>query len=182
MSSQKAFNSDVWIPDIRNLCLEFLGKLKSLPGGQYLKFSDELGTIENPGKLVKEYHGTVTILKNEIFKKDAETFNIDYHKIAAVYIRSFLKFQPFFLDAPGIKIAPCRLVKLANEYFCLPFLEAIFRAFNKDYAGLLELGNYKDYFIKLLFYYRKNIERLDPLSFAHIIFFVEKEYFYHSSL
>ena len=98
--SEMKFGSDAWIPDIKNLCFDFLKNLQKRPGGKFLRFRDYLGTSGKPGRIVKEYHKTVGILKNEIFTKDAYRAYIDYHKIASLYIRSFLKYKPFYLDIP----------------------------------------------------------------------------------
>jgi hypothetical protein len=67
---------------------------------------------------------------------------------------------------------------LANEYFVIPFLEVIFRAWNDDFEGLLRLDqNYRDNFIKLLHYYKKNIDKLDPLFFSNTLYLIEQQYF-----
>jgi len=177
------FGSDTWIPEIKNLCFDFLKYLQKRPGGRFLHFRDELGTPEKPGRIVKEYHKTAKILKNEIFMKDAGQSYIDYHKITALYIRSFLKFKPFYLDIPKETkdIELCLQTKLANEYFALPFLETIFRAWNNDFEGLLRLDqNYKDNFIKLLYYYKNHIDRLDPVSFSNTIYLIERQFFHPS--
>jgi hypothetical protein len=173
--------SDVWIPAIKTLCFEFLKNLQKHPGGKFLKFSDELGTAEEPGRIVKEYHKTVKLLKKEIFGSQTAPSNIDYHKIAALYIRSFLKYKPFYLEIPQeAKTSElCLLTKLPNEYFSIPFLEAIFRAWNDDFDGLLRLDTiYRDNFIKLLYHYKNNIGALDVVSFSNIIYLIERKYFH----
>jgi len=135
------FGSDIWIPEIKNLCFSFLEYLRKSPGGSFLYFRDYLGTAEKPGRIVVEYHRTAKLLKNDIFGKDSSQSYIDYHKIASLYIRSFLKYKPFYLDIPKEtkNIELCLQVKLANEYFSLPFLETIFRAWNNDFGGLLKI-------------------------------------------
>jgi hypothetical protein len=176
-------NSDIWIPDIKNLCMEFCKNLQKHPGGRFLEFRDDLGTAEKPGKIVKEYHKTVRILKNRIFTKGATQSHIDYHKIASLYIRSFLKYKPFYLNIPKeTKNAElCLQVMLANEYFAIPFLEVIFRAWNDDFEGLLRIDeNYRDNFIKLLNYYKNDVDKLDPVSFSNTIYLIEKQYFHLS--
>ena len=45
--------SDKWIPELKTLCLNFLNKVKTSPGGHFLQFSDELGTEERPGRIVE---------------------------------------------------------------------------------------------------------------------------------
>lgn len=175
------FGSDSWIPDIKNLCFDFLKYLKKHPGGNFLCFRDDLGTAEKPGRIVVEYHKTAKLLKNDIFGKDSNQSYIDYHKIASLYIRSFLKYKPFYLDIPKEtkNIELCLQVKLANEYFSIPFLETIFRAWNNNFNGLLRLDQqYRDNFIKLLYHYKNNIGSLDPLAFSNTIYLIEQQYFH----
>ena len=174
------FPSDAWIPDLKILCQNCLKYFRTLPGGKYLVFSDEIGTAEKPGRIVKEYHKTAKQLKLEVFGNDAKNSYIDYHKIAALYIRSFLKYKPFFLDIPStVNAEPCLCVKLANEYFSLAFLEVIFRAWNNNYDGIIEMNkNYRDNFIKILHHYKSDIRRLDPLSFSNIIYLIEHNFFH----
>jgi hypothetical protein len=177
------FNSDIWIPEIKSLCLEFCKNLQKHPGGRFLKFRDDLGTATQPGKIVKEYHKTVKILKKQIFAKETPQSHIDYHKIASLYIRSFLKYKPFYLNIPKEtkNVELCLQTMLSNEYFVIPFLEVIFRAWNDDFEGLLRLDrNYRDNFIKLLHYYKNNIDKLDPVSFSNTIYLIEQQYFHLS--
>jgi hypothetical protein len=179
------FNSDIWIPEIKSLCFEFCKYLQqNRPGGRFIKFRDNLGTTEKPGKIVREYHKTVKILKDKIFTKNADQSHIDYHKIASLYIRSFLKYKPFYLDIPKEtnNVELCLQTKLANEYFAIPFLEAVFRAWNDDFERLLRLDeNYRDNLIKLLYYYKNNITKFDPVSFSNTIYLIEQHYFQRSS-
>ena len=184
MSNGMQFGSDTWIVGLKILCFNFLKNLQKRPGGAFLKFRDDLGTVEKPGRIVKEYHRTVTLLKKNIFGKDADHSLVDYHKIAALYIRSFLKFKPFFLDIPKETKTPdlCLYTKLPNEYFAIPFLDAVFRAGNEDYNRQLRMDPaYRDDFIKLLYHYKKDISLFDPVSFSNIIFLIEQQYF-HSSI
>jgi len=175
------FGSDAWIPELKNLCFDFLKYLQKCPGGRFLRFRDELGIAEKPGRIVREYHKTAKILKNEIFMGDADQSHIDYHKIASLYIRSFLKYKPFYLEKPKETkdIELCLQTMLANEYFVIPFLETMFRAWNNDFEGLLRLDkNYRDNFIKLLYHYKTDIDRFDPISFSNTIYLIEQQFFH----
>jgi hypothetical protein len=175
-----AVNSDTWLPALKDLCLDFEKYLKNWPGGQYLKFRDFIGTEENPGTIVKEYHKTLKCLKQEIYGKQADKSLIDHHKIAALYIRSFLIYQPFYLDIPEEIQKPqlCLKTKLPNEYFAIPFLAAIFKSWKEDFDRKLKLEPiYRGNFIKLLYDYKKDISKLNPYSLANIIFLIEKCYF-----
>jgi len=175
------FPSDIWIPHIVKICGEFLSLVsKNCPGGCYLRFRDEIGTIEKPGKIVKEYHRTASLLKVEIFGEYALQQYIDHHKIIALYIRSFLKYQPFFLKLPDPTkyYKTCKYTQLPNEYFLIDYIETIFKAANNDIHGeLLMDPAYEEDFIKLLYGYKKDITKLDPISLAHNIHHIEQQYF-----
>ena len=177
------FGSDDWIPEIRNLCLNYIKTLQKYHGGRFLKFRDELGTVGKPGLLVTKYHKTATLLKNEIYGKKFNQSLIDHHKIAALYIYSFLKCEPFYLDIPdetkNIKL--CLYTELPNEYFSISFLATSFRAWNNS-NGILRINSeYSINFIKLLHHYKENIDNLDfiscILSLANIIYLIEQLYF-----
>jgi hypothetical protein len=129
---------------------------------------------------VKEYHRTVSILKKEIYGENAGYEKINHHKIAALYIRAFLKYQPFYLDIPDEtkNYKTCYYTELANEYFIIDYMEAIFKAANNDFDGELQMDpDHKVDFIKLLYSYKKDISKLDPLALADIIGLIEKQYF-----
>jgi len=163
--------------------MNFLAKMKKHPGGQYLCFRDDLGTEGCLGKIVLEYHKTALELKVETYGKDAADLSlINYHKIAALYICAFLKYQPFYFDecAPK-KFETCLYTRLANEYFIIAFLEAIFKGWNDDFDAVLSLDpEFKIRFIKYLYRYKQNIALLDPVSFSEILNFIEQKYFHRT--
>jgi len=175
------FGSDEWLPALRNLCIDFLKNLKGRPGGRFLCFRDELiGTKEKPGEIVKEYHRTANELKKVIFGDNASKEHLDYHKIAALYIRSFLKYRPFYFDVPDETkyFETCLNTKLANEYFAVIYLATIIKCWKNDLNGTLEIdAKYKFDFIKLLYRYKIDIDKLDPLALADVIYLIEKRYF-----
>jgi len=182
-NSVSQFPSDKWIPYVVNMCFEFLKTMSKHHGGRFLAFRDELlGSIERPGKIVKEYHETASKLKQRIYGEKADHEKIDHHKIAALYIRSFLKYQLFCFDIPEEtkNYKTCYYTELANEYFIIDYMEAIFKAANNDFDGELQMDpDYKVDFIKLLYSYKKDISKLDPLALADIICLIEKQYFIH---
>jgi hypothetical protein len=179
MPDETISDSDAWIPAIKNLCLDFLKFLQKRPGGQYLKFRDDIGTAEKPGRIIKEYHNSHKIFKKMIFGRQADKSLLNHHKIAALYIRAFLVCQPFYLEIPeGIKPEQCLLTILPNEFFILPFLDAVFRAWRMEFDGALRLDPvYREDFIKLLYSYKKDINKLDVMSFSYTISIIEKHYF-----
>jgi hypothetical protein len=183
----RLYPSDVWLADLIVLCQNFQKRFSEYPGGRFLVFLDEyigiidkLGTVDKPGKIVKEYHKSVDKLKEKIFGSHANIGHIDYHKIAALYILSFLKYKPFCLDIPNETKNPRMSwrVKLANEYFSIAFLEAVFKAGNKTIDKELKIDKkYESEFIKMLYEHKQNKTKLEPLTFAHVIYQIEQKYF-----
>lgn len=176
----RLFPSDVWLQDLMILCHDFQKRFIAFPGGRFLAFHDKyIGTADNPGRIVKSYHKSVDKLKNKIFSTHAGKEYIDYHKIAALYILSFLEHKPFCLDIPDDTKNPkiSWYVELANEYFSLSFLEAVFKAGTNTFDKELQLADYKSEFIKMLFEHKVKKTILEPLSFAQTIFLIEQNYF-----
>jgi len=174
------FGSDEWIPDLLDLCFEMQRNFQKRLGGRFLRFKDTLiGTKANPGEIVKEYHVSADLLKKEIFGANAPNSYLDHHKIAALYIRSFLIHKPFVLEIPpeADNKERCLYTVLANEYFIIAYLAAIFKAWNdkSDWVLDMETG-YKFDFIKLLYRYKKYV-KLDPCSLSNIIYLIEKQFF-----
>jgi hypothetical protein len=181
MSNVRLYPSDVWLPDIKSLCFNFQKRFSEYPGGRFLAFRDKyVGTVDKPGKIVKGYHKSVDKLKEKIFGPNTNKEHIDYYKIAALYIISFLKHEPFCLDIPNEtkKLRISWRIKLANEYFSIPFLEAVFKAGNNAINGELRMDDhYEKEFIKMLYEHKQKITILEPLAFAHIIYQIEQKYF-----
>jgi len=175
------FGSDQWIPDLNNLCLEVLKNLEKLSGGRFLRYQDELvGTIKSPGKIVEEYHSSATEMKQYIFGDNVQNSHLDHHKIAALYIRSFLIHQPFILEISSETKNKDRCLRtvLPNEYFSITYLAVIFKGWNEKFDWSLQMDNkYKFDFIKLLYSYKKNISKLDPFALSNIICLIEKHFF-----
>jgi hypothetical protein len=143
-------------------------------------YRDLLGTKEKPGIIVRKYHRIASLLKVEIFGEHASQERINHHKIMALYIRSFLKHPPFSLELPDPAkyYETCRYTQFPNEYFIIDYMETIFKAANNDIHGELLIDPaYEENFIKLLYYYKNNLSKLDPLSFANNIILIEKQYF-----
>jgi hypothetical protein len=131
---------------------------------------------------VEEYHSSVVSLKQQIFGANAPHSRLDHHKIAALYIRSFLKHRPFTLDIPAEtkNEVRCLNTALSNEYFSIAYLAAMFKGWGENCNKTLQMNDgsrYKFDFIKLLYRYRKNINLLDPLALSNIIYLIEKHYF-----
>jgi hypothetical protein len=177
----RIYPSDVWLPDLTVLCFNFQKHFSEYPGGRFLAFRDEyVGTEDKPGKIVKDYHESVDKLKGKIWGPHANEEHINYHKIAALYILSFLKHKPFCLDIPVETKKPeiSWRVKLANEYFSIAFLEAIFKAGNNTIDGELQMdARDESEFIKMLYEHKQKTTILEPLPLAFIIKLIEQSYF-----
>jgi len=175
------FGSDEWLPDLHKLCIEVLKNLQKHPGGRFLCFRDDyIGTKEKPGVIVKEYHESLRILKKEIYEEFASTSVVDRHKIIALYIRSFIKHPPFFLDIPveTDNKDRCLNTVLSNEYLSVAYLAVVFKAWDNRYDWELQIDQrYKFDFIKLLYHYKKDINKFDALALSNIICLIEKHFF-----
>jgi hypothetical protein len=128
------FGTDEWLPKLSELCFNYQRNLQMRPGGQYLRFKYELlGTKEKPGAIVDYYHISVDKFKKDIYDIFAADSHIDHHKIAALYMRSFLSHQPFINDIPEQTKSPKlnMYAMLPNEYFVIPFLATVFKTGNR---------------------------------------------------
>ena len=179
--SVSEFGSNKWIPNIHELCFEVLKNLQKHPGGRFLRFQEDLvGTIDKPGKIVEEYQSSAILLKKEIYKDFASASHLDHHKIAALYIRAFLIHQPFRLDIPPETKNKDRCLNtvLSNEYLIIAYLAVIFKGWNKKPDWTLKMdARYKFDLVKLLYRFRKDINKLDALALSNIICLIEKHFF-----
>jgi hypothetical protein len=182
MSDVSKFGSDKWLPDINKLCFDYLRNLEKRPGSKFVKFRDTLlGTAQNPGPIVQEYHDSATKFKIETYGAHAADAHIDYHKIAALYIRAFLIHKPFINDPPAHYSDVSLYAMLPNEYFSILFLDVMFKAWNNDFDGKLRITNpYYGNFIKLLHHFLLSPETLDVVSFSNTIYLIEQQYFIRS--
>jgi hypothetical protein len=171
------FGDDISISGLRSLCFTFKESFQKRPGGQYLKFRDEIGTEENPGRIVKEYRKTATN-----FKKANDLQIIDCYKIAALYIHAFLKYQPFYLNNPKNSEYD-KTLDLANEYFTIPLLAAIFDAWNEGTTHFkLELTPRfnADFLEKLPDFKKADISTQEVVNLSDTIYAIKQTYFVES--
>jgi hypothetical protein len=182
MSDVSRFGSDKWLPDLNELCFDYLRNLEKRPGSKFVKFKDTLlGTAQNPGPIVQEYHDSATKFKVETYGAYVLDSHIDYHKIAALYIRAFLIHKPFVNDPPANYSDVSLLAKLPNECFSIPFLNVMFKAWNNDFNGKLRMTDpYRINFIKLLHHFLLSPETLDFVSLSNTIYLIEQQYFIRS--
>jgi len=179
--SVSKFGTDEWIPKLSELCFEYQKNLQIRKGCQFLRFKDELlGTKENHGIIVKEYHKSVEMFKKEIYDTLAADSHIDHHKIAALYLRSFLIHQPFINYVPPDTANPSlNLYALSpNEFFAIPFLTAVLKTATEKWDYTLDMPPvYRNNLIKLLHYYKNNMDRYEPAALSNIFYLIEQLYF-----
>ena len=163
-----------WIPLVIDLCFDFLKRLEKCPGCKYLRFEeDRIGTIENPGIIINEFNKDIFNYSHEIIVRNIE----QYHLVAAFYIRSILKYKLFSLNIQEETKQPqtCLYTEYPNEFFIIPFLEFIFKAY-KDKDAVLNMDrNSKAELISELLSYNGN--NFPAHTFSTTIRQIEKDYF-----
>ncbi|MDR1747974.1 MAG: hypothetical protein LBR47_02825 [Spirochaetaceae bacterium] len=98
------------------------------------------------------YKRNLDTFKNASFGKHAHEIRIDQHKIAAVYIQSILECKPFCID----------VTEWDSTKKCRLRMEP----------------HYKNCFLQLMHHYLKHPESLDIIGMAHIIYFIEHQFFH----
>ncbi|MDR1277551.1 MAG: hypothetical protein LBK02_02240 [Treponema sp.] len=174
-----SFGSDTWFPHIESLFLAYLTNIQHRPGGRFVCLKKPILDVKN-GPLVKTYHELAARFKKEMFGEKSKDSFMDHHKIAALYIKAILITQPFFNDRPAeTKIYEISWrSRLANEYFIIVYLSAIFKAWNGDCNKKLIIPqNYKRNLIKLFHHYLCTPQKLDVASLANTIYLIEQIYF-----
>lgn len=186
--SEKA-KSRFWWEHIKTLARHFEADLnKKGYGSVRIKLSETklesaLDMYERNWQKFKE--GTYGEAKNDN--------RIDRHKIIAIYMQAFLAEKPFSLSVPENKDMDLHF-PLANEFFSLFFMETVITAWrhgekDADYisnpAGMNSVcisdifkmeKNEMKWFIILLNHLKLNPKKLDILSLAQIIYYIEKPY------
>jgi hypothetical protein len=127
--------------------------------------------------------------KEYVYGQNAKKERIDRHKIAALYILSFLMKRPF-----SVKVYPenedvDRKLFLANELFSLAIMQLIIFGWEKDFKVFQMDKEEKKWFVILLNYFKLNFVKSNPshisddpssvsdiLSLSQIIYYIEKSY------
>ncbi|GBU23554.1 hypothetical protein R83H12_00168 [Fibrobacteria bacterium R8-3-H12] len=113
--------------------------------------------------------------KEQVYKKRAKAERIDFHKIIAIYILSFLKAEPFRLSEPESEADDKEVAFLSNEYFCL----AIQMSENDKNWFIILLNNLKLKHLELntrIISPDNKSDMADILSLAQIVYYIEKSY------
>jgi len=133
--------------------------------------------------MVKDYYNIVNKVKKFAFGDDVEGHKIDQHKIAAIYTVLILKYKPFSYNLPPNEVGkyPARIMLIANELFCLTVVWTILFGWNDLKTMDINIPrNYESALLKLLHYYKNNINEVETLDInlfiqplAHIFYFIE---------
>jgi len=163
--------------------------------GNIITFTDELGTVDRPGRLITECDITARRIKRHFlllnrrerkfnvntFIEDTGQTMINYHLAAAIYIRSFLKNPPFSIEIARNPILQNNnmIIRPVNEYYILNFFITMFlRGINHNNNGILTLSEDKQtMFINYLTQCKNNIQNFEPVSFSDKLVEMEQEHF-----
>jgi hypothetical protein len=174
MKIEYGFNSEVWWEDIKDFA------------GKFVKFVNEHNKQVTPPIILKiqekefsrvksVYFSNLQIFKKKAYGKDASKHKIDRHKIIALYIKSFLEVSPFYVEGRK-KQERTTVQSLPNEYFSFELMNLILTAWNQSETGIRMDENEKKWFVILLNHFRLNINTLDVLSLAQIIYYIDDKY------
>jgi hypothetical protein len=159
-----------------------------LPYVDYLKKIATNSRFNNEARDIiwQEYEETKSVLHTYMTDPDGK---IDRHKVSAIIIFSILKIEPFKLVLPdNEKLKPIEV--LTNEAFAFHCALSTLKSFIVTDAVLkndekrikqfddfifpkCEHGDYSLYFIKSLYYSKKN-KKVDIFSLANLLFMIEK--------
>jgi len=173
MKIEYGFNSEVWWEDIKNFATEFIklanAKDKQRKNPVVLKVQDR-----EFDRVKAVYSFNLQIFKKKAYGKYVSEHKIDRHKIIALYIKSFLEVSPFYVDGHG-RQEKTVVQSLPNEFFVFELMNLILTAWNQVNEGISMEENEKKWFIILLNHFRLNINTLDVLSLAQIIYYIENK-------
>lgn len=161
------------ILNIEKLLFNFLNLLKELPGGKNISLPKAfIGTNKNPSiikKDISEYLNKIEkiITNNKGIMPDKEVV------IVASLIYSILKHQPFRIDPPvstNKRADPCIRVLYPNEYFVIYFIEVMYNLKLKENDMKLTISKFHaNRIVKLLEYYKKDINKCEPFALTYIL-------------
>jgi len=172
MSIKYGFDSEHWWPGIERFAAIFLGDNNKQTGDD----EPEVKLKPNGLEKVKEvYFKNLMAFKNKIYGSKAAENRIDRHKMTALYIKSFLEVSPFYVE--GRRDQDRTIIQSCpNEYFSMELMCLILTAWNDKKCGVRMTEHEEKWFIILLNHYRLEINTLDVLSLAQIIYYIEDKY------
>jgi hypothetical protein len=155
------------MPDIKNLCRGFCEKYLN---PKNLKYREKVfSTID------EHCNAMIETLKHEIYfgHPNACDCLLDYHKIAAVYILTILKNQPFIKESNTLTTEDDYFDVLPNEHYCSLLLQVILLEWHKSNGKTISVKiptSYKDCLLLWFRKYRKSRSpKTDDITFAYAL-------------
>ncbi|MCL2764755.1 MAG: hypothetical protein FWD40_05685 [Treponema sp.] len=177
MSNKFGFDSEHWWSNIRSFAAIFLGRNNK----QTKEDGPEVMIKPNGLEKAKEvYFKNLMAFKNKTYGKKTSENKVDRHKMIALYIKSFLEVSPFYVEARRDQNRTI-IQNCPNEYFSMELMCLILSAWNEKECGMRMIENEEKWFIILLNHYRLEINTLDVLSLAQIIYYIEDKYINRAS-
>jgi len=178
------FPSEHWWPDITSLADSFIDFVNQQTNGNAITL--EKKSLEE----VKDvYYQNLIPFKKKFYGKNqvGEPPYLDVHKVIALYIKAFLTISPFYLkhEVSLLDILRHRHVNqnnltevqlYPNEFFAMKLMDLILISWNESKTPICMEKNEKEWFIGLLNQFRLDIDKLDVLSLASIIYYIEDKY------
>jgi len=173
MKDGHKFNSEVWWPHIELLADSFFDYINKEQKKKASKM--EIRKLKKLEEVKNTYYKNLMPFKKGIYGKKASENRIDRHKIIALYIKSFLEVSPFYVENFNNRHST-ETLNYPNEHFSLQLMYLILMAWNETKCEIRMDKNEKKWFIILLNHFRLNINTLDVLSLAQIVYYIEDKY------
>lgn len=171
MNTEYGFPSEIWWPDIAHFADNFLDYVNSQEKNEP-KISIEQNKME---RVRGAYARNLKMFKRKIYGKEASNNRIDRHKIIALYIKSFLEVSPFHIENRK-NLRRTIIHNCPNELFSMELMHLMLLSWNEKKCEILMTEHEKDWFVKLLNHFKLEINALDVLSLAQIIYYIEDKH------
>lgn len=172
MNNEEKYSYQVWWSSIERLARSFVDFVNKEIRNEQMEIVLEKGNMD---KVRYVYRRNMMSFKRKVYGKRALEHKIDRHKIIALYIKSLLEVSPFFVRN-RIKQEKHNVMDCPNEYFSLELMFLILTAWNKKKSQIDMDKHERNWFIILLNHYRLDLNTLDILSLAQIIYYIENKY------
>jgi hypothetical protein len=176
MADSKKFNSEHWWGAIERLAGLFVVFANQRTNSDASVIKIKKDSLE---KAKEVYYRNMIDFKRRFYgKKKTDPPNLDVHKVIALYIKAFLDVSPFYTlnlkrgnqnNFTEVQLYP-------NEYFAMELMNLILISWNDSKTPICMKKNEKEWFIGLLNHFRLDMKKLDILSLASIIYYIEDKY------
>jgi hypothetical protein len=176
MANSRGFNSQPWWPHITRLANAFVDFVNHQTNGNG---NAAVLKMKNLEQVKDTYHKNLKAFKRKFYgKKNTDKHNLDVHKIVALYINAFLDVSPFYIFnlKHGIKSNFTEVQLYPNEYFTMELMKLILISWNESKNVIRIKENERKWFIGLQNHFRLDMIKLDILSLASIIYYIEDKY------